>query len=142
MIKLRAKLLLAMVPVIFGMSATAANAACPQRLGIGHGDTVESIAQTCKITVQRLKNANPGLNVSGLQAGTFVVVPRPVLPSQQLTVGRPSIRVAPPLVPPATGISPSKTVIAPPLPPVVHRFELPGLAGQPERFTVNPHQRP
>ena len=141
MMKPRTKLLLAMVPVIFGMSATAAGAACPQRLGIGHGDTLESIAQTCKISVQRLKNANPGLNVSGLQAGTFVVVPRPVLPSQQLTVGRPSIRVAPPLVPPATGIAPSKTVIAPPPPPVVHRFELPGLAGQPERFTINPRQQ-
>lgn len=139
--KLRAKLLFAMVPIIFGMSATAANATCPQRLGIGYGDTIESIAQTCKITVQRLKNANPGLTVSGLQAGAFVMVPRPVLPSQQLTVGRQSIRVAPPLVPPATGISPSKTVIAPPPPPVVHRFEPPGLTGQSERFTIKPQQR-
>lgn len=136
----RTKLLLAMVPALLGASATAVHAACPQRLAISYGDTLESIAQVCKTTVQRLKSANPGLNVSGLQAGTFVMVPRPVLPSPQLSVSRQSIRVAPPLVPPATGISPSKTVIDPPRPPVVHRFELPDLAGQSERFTIKPQQ--
>lgn len=131
--------LLAM-PAWLWLAATQANAACPQRLGIGYGDTLESIAQACDITVERLRSVNPGLNAATLQSGTFVAIPRPALPSAQLPVGRPSIRIAPPLGSPVTGISPSQTVIAPPPPPVVHRFQIPGLTDQPERPAITPLQ--
>lgn len=126
------------VPAWLWLAATQANAACPQRLGIGYGDTLESIAQACGITTERLRGANPGLNAATLQSGTFVTVPRPALPSAQLPISRPLIRVAPPLVPPVTGISPSQTVIAPPPPPVLHHFEIPGLTYQPDRLSISP----
>lgn len=134
----RAALLLVITPALLGLSAMATSAACPQRLGIGYGDSLESIAHGCGITVERLRSVNPGLNSTNLQAGTFVTIPRPALPSPQLPYGRQSIRIAPSLVPPATGISPSQTVIAPPPPPVVRHFEIPGLAEQPERFSIRP----
>lgn len=136
---LRAALLLASVPAVLGLSTMAARADCPQRLGISHGDSMESIARICGITVERLRSANPGLSDTNLQVGTVVTVPRPALPSTQLPYGRPSITVTPPLVPKATGISPSTTVIAPPPPPVVHQFEIPGLADQPDKFGIRPH---
>ena len=116
--------------------AGAAQAACPQRLGIDHGDTLESIAQACGISIETLRGANPGLNDRTLRPGTFITVPRPALPSPQLPLGRRSIQVMPPLVPPATGTSPSTTVIPPPPPAMQH-------PQVPEGFDTRPqHMRP
>lgn len=125
--------------------ATAADAACPGRVGVGVGDTLVSIARACGISVESLRSVNPGLSAGTLRPGTFVAVPRPPLPSPMSGIGRPSVRVAPSLVPPATGISPSSTVIPPPAPPVVPRpHPLPGFdeplgAGMPPRH-VFPHR--
>lgn len=113
------------------LAAGGAQAACPQRLSIGHGDTLVSIARACGISVEALRSVNPGLRPTTLQPGTIIVVPRPVLPSPQHPTGRRTIEAMPPLVPPATGISPSTTVIPPPRPPVYPRFDIPGLEEQP-----------
>ena len=118
--------------------ATQAHAACPQRVGIGYGDTLSSIANACGINVETLRAANPGLDPKRLQPGTFVVVPRAALPSPQHPVGRPSVRIAPSLVPPATGISPSSTVIEPPRPPVRHQPRLENLPGFPDPWEYMP----
>lgn len=118
--------------------ATQAHAACPQRLGISHGDTLSSIANACGISVETLRAANPGLNPRTLQPGTFVVVPRAALPSPQHPIGRSSVRLSPSLVPPATGISPSSTVIEPPRPPVIHQPRLENLPGFPDPWEFMP----
>lgn len=138
---LRTALPLAILALLV-MAATDAKAACPQRLGVDFGDTLESIARACGISVERLRGVNPGLNAATLQAGTFINVPRPALPSPQLPVGRPSVKIAPPLVPPVTGASPSPTVIAPPPPPVIHRFDIPGLDDQPGPWPSRPGHSP
>ncbi|RIK88676.1 MAG: hypothetical protein DCC69_00820 [Hyphomicrobiales bacterium] len=124
------------------LAAGAAQAACPQRLGVSHGDTLESIARACGISVETLRGVNPGLDAGTLRPGTFVVVPRPALPSPQLPVGRRSIEAMPPLVPPATGISPSTTVIAPPKPPVFPRFDIPGMEEPPGHLPPRPGHFP
>ena len=117
-------------------AATAAQAACPQRLGVGHGDTLESIAQACGISVETLRGANPGLTAETLRPGRFIAVPRAALPSPQLPFGRRSVEPVPQLVPPATGASPSRTVIAPPPPAMQH-------PQMPEGFDTRPqHMRP
>lgn len=134
---LRATLPFVVLALLFA-AGTEAKAACPQRLGIDYGDTLESIARACGISVERLRGVNPGLNPRTLQAGTFINVPRPVLSSPQLPVGRPSVRIAPPLVPPAIITSPSSTVIAPPPPPVIHRYDIPGLDDQPGQWPPRP----
>lgn len=104
-----------------------AGAACPQRLNITIGATLESIARSCGISVERLRGVNPGLSATTMQAGTFINIPRPALPSPQLPIGRSSVKVAPPLIPSVTGTSSSATAIAPPAPPIIHRYEIPGL---------------
>jgi len=130
------------IPFLLLAGATEANATCPQRLGIDYGDTLESIARACGVSVERLRGVNPGLNAATLQAGTFINIPRPVLPSPQLPVGRPSVKITPPLVPPVTGTSPSSTVIAPPPPPVIHRYDIPGLDDQPGQWPPRPGHLP
>lgn len=107
-----------------------AGAACPQRLNITIGATLETIARSCGISVERLRGVNPGLSATTMQAGTFINIPRPALPSPQLPIGRSAVKVAPPLIPPVTGTSSSATVIAPPAPPIIHRYEIPDLVPQ------------
>lgn len=122
--------------LLAGLCATGAQAACPERLAVGFGDTLASIAQACGISVETLRRANPGLLADPLHPGAVVVVPRPALPSPQQPIGRPSVRVAPPLVPPATGISPSTTVLPPPAPALQHPQVPEGFDARP------PHMRP
>jgi len=127
----RTALAFAVLALMVMAAGAKAEAACPQRVGVNNGDTLEAIARACGISVERLRGVNPGLNARTLQAGTFINVPRPVLPSPQLPIGRQAVKIAPPLVPPVTGPSPSSTVIAPPPPPVIHRYDIPGLDDQP-----------
>ena len=101
--------------IVFAVLASAhAEAACPERLGVGFGDTLTSIARACGISVETLRAANPGLNANTLRAGMVITVPRPALPSPQQPIGRPSVRIAPPLVPPATAVSPPTLTLPPP----------------------------
>lgn len=137
----RAALPLAVLALLF-LASTEAQAACPSRLGVDYGDTLESIARACGVSVERLRGVNPGLDAATLQAGTFINVPRPALPSPQLPVGRPTVKIMPPLVPPAVGTSPSSTVIAPPPPPVIHRYDIPGLDDQPGQWPPRPGHLP
>jgi hypothetical protein len=109
-----------------------AQAACPERLAVNVGDTLWGIARACGISVETLRGANPGLNERTLRPGLFLAVPRPALPSPQQPVGRPSLRVAPPLVPPAT-----ITVPTPAQPPVILHPQMP-----PEFDTRPRHLRP
>ena len=113
--------------VLVCLSAGGAQAACPERLSVSFGDTLSSIARACGISVETLRNANPGLNARSLRAGTFIVVPRAPLPSPQLPVGRPSVGIAPPSVPPATAVSPPALAVPPAMPP--RRMPPPSLPG-------------
>lgn len=127
------------------LSAASATAACPDRVGVGVGDTLVSIARACGISVETLRDANPGLNADTLRAGTFVAVPRPALPTPQRPVGRPSINTMPSLVPPATAVSPPSVAIPPPPPrrpfpppPPLPGFEPHQPGGQPPIFGTPP----
>lgn len=117
-----------------GLATTAAEAACPARLGVDFGDTLISIARTCGISVETLRAANPGLSANTLRAGMVITVPRPALPSPQQQIGRPSVRIAPQLVPPATAISPP--TLTPPPPLIQHPQVPPGFDNRPQ------HMRP
>lgn len=121
------RLLAVTIAALAGAPALA-QAACPDRLTIGFGDSPASIARACGISVETLRQANPGMTANtALQAGTTVTVPRPALPSQTLRTGRSSIEVMPSIVPPATGTA-SPTVIKPPKPhPVPRQHILKGL---------------
>jgi hypothetical protein len=121
-----------LLAVLAGFPLSGAQAACPERLAVGVGDTLWGIAQACGISVETLRGANPGLNERSLRPGLFLAVPRPSLPGPQDTIGRPSLRVAPPLVPPAT-----ITVPAPAPPPVILHPQMP-----PEFDTRPQHMRP
>ena len=142
-VKMRASGIVLFAAATLGL-ATAADAACPERVGVGFGDTLASIARSCGISVETLRSVNPGLNADSLRAGIVIAVPRPALPSPQQPVGRPSARIAPSLVPPATGVSPPVVVIPPPTPP--RRMpppSLPGFDNRPEHLRpFSPLPRP
>lgn len=114
------------------LAISGAQAACPERLAVNAGDTLWGIARACGISVEMLRGANPGLNERTLRPGLFIAVPRPALPSPQQPVGRPSLRVAPPLVPPA-----AITVPTPAPPPAILHPQMP-----PEFDTRPQHLRP
>ena len=131
-----------------GLTTTRAEAACPARLGVDFGDTLISIARTCGISVETLRAANPGLNANTLRAGMVITVPRPALPSPQQPIGRPSVRIAPQMVPPATAVSPP--TLTPPPPVLRHPQEPRGFDVRPKHmqprrpyppFEPFPHQR-
>lgn len=121
--------------IVFAVLASAhAEAACPERLGVGFGDTLTSIARACGISVETLRAANPGLGDDTLRPGRTVTVPRPALPSPQLPLGRSPLRIAPSTVPPATAVSPP--TVTPP-PPLLQHPQMP------RDFDVRPrHMRP
>lgn len=127
-----------LLPTMFLVILTAgsAQAACPSRLSVGFGDTLSAIARTCGINVETLRAANPGLNAETLRPGRFINVPRPPLPTPQMPVGRPSVRIAPSLVPPATAVSPPNGTV-PASPPAILHPQVP------RGFDVRPpHMRP
>ena len=70
-------------------------AACGGSVGVRSGDTVGSIARDCGINVEKLKQANPGLNERTLRNGTFVTVPRDPLPSPRAYGGNRGISTPP-----------------------------------------------
>lgn len=93
----------------------AAQAACPERVGVAFGDTLASIARACGVNVEALRQLNPGLTAETLRQGSFVNVPRPPLPSARAGSRRGTVEIMPPLVrSPTAGATP--TVILPPEP--------------------------
>ncbi|MEO3998642.1 LysM domain-containing protein [Mesorhizobium sp. CAU 1732] len=126
----------------FVCAPLSAYAACPSRIGIEYGDTLGSIARACGISVETLRQANPGLSPVNLQAGTFIAVPRPALPSRQITIGQPTVPIMPPLVPPSVGGN-SPTVILPPQPaPIPQQHILRGFGDQPGQLPLPPGHAP
>ena len=125
-----------------------AEAACPARLGVAWGDTLTSIARACGVNVEALRQVNPGLTAQTLRAGSFIAVPRPALASPQLGVGRRSVHVAPPLVPPATGGpaiggAPSTVILPPARPPVPQQHIIRGFDDRPGQLPLPPgHPKP
>lgn len=115
--------------VLPGLSA--AQAACPERVGVRFGDTLASIARICGVNVEALRQLNPGLTTQTLRPGSFVKAPRPPLPSARAEHRRGVVDIIPPLVrSPGSGETP--TVILPPEPDYrpVQPF------GQDKTFTV------
>lgn len=134
-------LICALASLLFG---GAAHAACPQRMDVGFGDTLASIARACGVNIEALKQSNPGLTTDSLRAGQFIAVPRPVFPSPQPVIGRPSIQPFPSLVPPASGGDGMSTVILPPrLQPVPQQHILRGFGDQSGQLPLPPgHTNP
>lgn len=126
--------------LVLALPAAAAQAACPPRVGVGHGDTLASIARACGISVETLRDANPGINAGRLRPGLVLAIPRPALPSPQLPLGRPSLRVAPSLMPPASTVGPPAITLPefePALPPAATHPQMP------REFDVRPpHMQP
>lgn len=54
---------------------------CPDRIGVGQGETLGSLAERCGVNAEALKQANPGSHIGRPRAGTYVVVPARPLPS-------------------------------------------------------------
>lgn len=134
--------LLAGLCLAVGLAAEA-GAACPSRLQVRYGDTLSSIARTCGVNVQSLLRLNPGLTPETLRAGTAIAVPAPALPSTRMQVGRPSVQVAPPLVPPAYGAptiggAPSTVILPPQVPPVPQQHILRGFGDLPGQLPLPP----
>lgn len=123
--------------------ASPAQAACPARIGVMWGDTLSSIARACGVNVEALRRVNPGLTAETLRAGAVIAVPRPATSSPQTGIGRPSVRVAPPLVPPATGApsiggAPSTVILPPEQPPVPPQHILRGFGDPPGQLPLPP----
>ncbi|MBI1620229.1 LysM peptidoglycan-binding domain-containing protein [Aquamicrobium zhengzhouense] len=131
--------LLSSAIVLFAIAPSIAQAACPARVGVSYGDTLQSIASACGVNVEALKQANPGLRPETLQAGTYIAVPKPVLLTPPPVIGRPSIQTFPSLVGPATGGDSRSTVILPPQPtPVPQQHILRGFGNQPGQLPLPP----
>lgn len=139
--RLALRVLLACLPL--AVATMPAQAACPPRIAVVQGTSLAAIAQACGISVEALRQANPGLRPDTLQAGTTLAVPRPAFPSAQLPVGQQGIAIMPPLVPPAVGGS-SPTVILPPeQPPIPQQHILRGFGDQPGQLPLPPgHSSP
>jgi LysM repeat protein len=108
---------------------------------VSRGDTLSAIANACGISLERLRDANPGVQPRSLQAGTFLVIPRGAINTPPQRIGRPSIELAPRLqIAPGTA---SPTVILPPQPiPVPRQHILPGFGSQPGQLPLPPGHAP
>ncbi len=131
--------------LLLGLLLPAAPAlACGGRAAVAYGETVAAVAARCGVNPEALRQANPGLDDVSIRAGTFLVVPRPPLPSPQVGYNRPHVRVQPPLTRPA----PAGIGVGIAAPPIVHapdgyRQQFPALP-QPAPFvdlTVPPGHR-
>jgi hypothetical protein len=60
---------------------------CPQRISPSFGESVETVAARCHVTVEALKSRNPGMSDGRLDVGVSIEVPRPALPSPQIEIG-------------------------------------------------------
>jgi len=117
--------------------------ACPSRVSVAYGDTLSSIARSCGVNVEALVRVNPGLTARTLYAGSVINVPRPAVPSPQQRIGRPTVQVMPPLVPPAVGAPsiggvPSTVILPSSPPPVPHQHILRGFGDQPGQLPLPP----
>lgn len=109
-----------------------AQAACPASMSARVGDTAQSIARACGLNVEALKSVNPGIRGNEtIPPGTTVRIPRVAVPSPMLDIGRPLIRVNPPLVPNVPDPGGSTVILPPEQPPVPPQLILPGLPLQP-----------
>lgn len=90
-------LLAALAPFILSGLPALGDSPCAERIGVGQGETMESLARRCGVNAEALKQANPGSHIRQPHAGTFMAVPAPSLPSPT-TGGRgnPAISSAPP----------------------------------------------
>lgn len=82
----------------FALSTALAGAetSCPATIGVGQGETLESLAQRCGVNAEALKQANPGSHIGRPRAGTFVEVPARPLPSPTVSnSGNPAISSPP-----------------------------------------------
>ncbi len=59
---------------------------CPARTSISFGETAESLAHRCRITVEALERQNPGFDRNRPQVGVGINVPAPPLPSPQFGI--------------------------------------------------------
>lgn len=114
---------------------------CPDRITVSRGDTLSAIANACGTSVERLRDANPGVQARSLQAGTFLNIPRGAITTPPQRFGRPSIELAPRLqIAPGTT---SPTVILSPQPiPVPQQHILPGFGNRPGQLPLPPGHAP
>ena len=75
---------------------------CPERIGLGFGETIADVARRCGVSVESIERSNPGLDRDKPQLGVSVNVPPPPLPSPA-TGGRRIIFVPVPTPPGALG---------------------------------------
>lgn len=127
-----------------GLVSVPAMAACPERVSVGFGVTLSSIARACGVSAASLRQANPGLGDGTLRAGAIINIPRQRYSAPQTGSGRPSLRIAPAPVPPALGGDGSSTVILPPVRPrVPPQHVLPGFGDKPGQLPLPPgHKNP
>jgi LysM repeat protein len=130
--------------VMIAGTLTVAQASCPDRISVGSGQSLSTIARACGVNVEALKQVNPGLRSDGLRAGQFLVIPTRPVHIAPPTYGRPSIQQFPSLVGPALGGDTRSTVILPPQPqPVPQQHILRGFGDKPGQLPLPPgHSSP
>lgn len=125
------------VTAMVGLS-TPARAACPERIAVASGATLSGIARACGVSLEALRQVNPGIRPDTLQAGTTLAVPRPAFPSVQLPIGRQGIGIARPLVPPTVGGTGSTVILPPAAPSMPRQHILRGFGDQPGQLPLPP----
>ena len=138
---MRTSLLLLFCACALGASTGLAEAACPDRIVIRRGDTLDAIARACGINVPALRGANPGLMPDAMQPGMIVRIPAPALNTPMQRIGRPSIEIMPSRVPSVQIPSHSTIILAPP-PPVPPQHILPGFGDRPGQLPLPPGHSP
>ena len=138
------KRLLSTAAFLAGLASVPAMAACPERVSVGYGVTLSSVARACGVSAASLRLANPGLGDGTLRAGAIINVPRQRYSTPRTGSGRSSLRLAPSRVPPALGADGSSTVILPPVqPPIPQQHILRGFGDQPGQLPLPPgHSAP
>lgn len=137
------RFLLSAIVIGVGAVSISPSFSCPSRVSVAYGDTLSSIARSCGVNVEALVRLNPGLTAGTLYAGSVINVPRPAVPSPQQRIGRPTVQVMPPLVPPAVGAPsiggvPSTVILPPDVPPVPLQHILRGFGDQPGQLPLPP----
>ena len=59
---------------------------CPARTSMAFGETAESLAHRCGITVEALERQNPGFDRDKPRVGIGINIPSPPLPSPQIGI--------------------------------------------------------
>src|SRR5690606_31995104 len=89
------KRLLSTAAFLAGLASVPAMAACPDRVSVGYGVTLSSVARACGVSAASLRLANPGLGDGTLRAGAIINVPRQRYSTPRTGSGRSSLRLAP-----------------------------------------------